>query len=79
MADGQEYVIPHRDGISLSPKGTFGPVYDDDERFYVLPLLTTTGPVSTVAKSHEAGETELPEAGGTPCAAGRRGRVATRR
>ena len=43
MADGREYQIPHRDYISLSPKGTFATVYDDEEKFYVLPLLTMTG------------------------------------
>lgn len=43
MADGKEYGIPHPDYISLSPKGTFVTVYDDDEHFYILPLLTMTG------------------------------------
>ena len=47
MADGREYKIPHRDYISLSPKGTFVTIYDDDEHFYVLPLLTMTGLAST--------------------------------
>lgn len=47
MADGREYSVPHPDYISLSPKGTFATVYDDDERFYVLPLLTMTGLAST--------------------------------
>lgn len=46
MADGNEYSVPHPDYISVSPKGTFVTVYDDDERFYVLPLLTMTGLVS---------------------------------
>jgi hypothetical protein len=43
VADGREYEVPHRDYISVSPKGTFVTVYDDDERFVVLPLLTMTG------------------------------------
>jgi len=38
MADGREYPVPHRDYISLSPKGTFVTVYDEEE-----PLLTMTG------------------------------------
>lgn len=46
MADGREYEVPHPDYISLSPKGTFATVYDDEERFYVLPLLTMTDLVS---------------------------------
>lgn len=47
MADGQEYQVPHRDFISLSPKGTFATVYDDDEGFYILPLITMTGLASS--------------------------------
>jgi hypothetical protein len=43
MADGREYEVPHRDYISLSPKGTFVTVYDDQEHYYILPLLTMTG------------------------------------
>ena len=43
MADGREYQIPHRDYISLSPKGTFVTVYDEEEHYFVLPLLTMTG------------------------------------
>jgi hypothetical protein len=41
MADGREYEVPHRDYISLSSKGTLVTVYDDEERFVVLPLLCT--------------------------------------
>jgi hypothetical protein len=48
MADGREYYVPHADYISLSPKGTFATVYDDEERFYVLPLITMTAIVSSV-------------------------------
>jgi len=51
MADGREYQVPHRDYISLSPKGTFATVYDDDEKFYILPLLTMTGIASSTADS----------------------------
>lgn len=43
MADGKEYRVPHRDYISISPKGSYVTVYDDDEHFFVLPLLTMTG------------------------------------
>jgi hypothetical protein len=43
MANGREYQVRHRDYISISPKGTFVTVYDADERFFVLPLLTMTG------------------------------------
>ncbi|NRA27206.1 MAG: hypothetical protein HRU10_08160 [Opitutales bacterium] len=43
MADGKSYPVPHSDYISLSPKGTYVTVYDDDEHFFVLPLLTMTG------------------------------------
>jgi hypothetical protein len=42
--------VPHRDYISLSPKGTFATVYDDEEHYFVLPLLTMTGLVSTTPK-----------------------------
>ena len=49
MADGKEYQVPHPDYISLSPKGTFVTVYDDEEHFSVLPLLTMTGLISTVS------------------------------
>jgi hypothetical protein len=50
MADGREYQVPHPDYISLSPKGTFVTVYDDEERFVVLPLLTMTGLASSAPK-----------------------------
>jgi hypothetical protein len=43
MADGREYTVPHKDYISLPPRGTFAIVYDDHGKFYVLPLLTMTG------------------------------------
>jgi len=43
MADGKEYHVPHRDYISLPPKGLFVVVYDDQEHVFVLPLLTMTG------------------------------------
>jgi hypothetical protein len=52
MADGREYAVPHRDYISLSPKGTFVTVYDDHERYFVLPLLTMTGLASTIPKTN---------------------------
>lgn len=43
MADGREYRVPHRDYVFLSPKGTYATVFDAEERFFVLPLLTMTG------------------------------------
>ena len=49
MADGKEYDVPHRDYISLSPVGTFATVYDDEGRYFVLPLITMTGIASTVS------------------------------
>jgi len=49
MADGQEYEVPHSDYISVSPKGTFVTVYDDEEHFFVLQLRTMTGIGSTVS------------------------------
>jgi hypothetical protein len=46
MADGREYAVPHRDFISLSPRGGFAIVYDqvnEEGAFDILPLLTMTG------------------------------------
>ena len=43
MADGKEYPVPHRDYISLPPRGASVIVYDDKGNFTVLPLLTMTG------------------------------------
>lgn len=43
MADGHEYHVPHRDYISLPPKGAFVIVYDEQEHAFFLPLLTMTG------------------------------------
>ena len=51
MADGKEYVIPHRDYISLPPKASYVIVYDDSGHYHVLPLLTMTGLESKVASS----------------------------
>ena len=42
-ADGKEYYVPHRDYLSLPPKGAFVVVYDDLQHVFVLPLLTMTG------------------------------------
>jgi hypothetical protein len=52
MADGREYEVPHRDYISLSPKGTFVTVYDDEEHYFVLPLLTMTGLIAKMPKAN---------------------------
>jgi hypothetical protein len=44
--------VRHRDYISISPKGTYVTVYDDEERFVVLPLLTMTGLASSAPKDN---------------------------
>jgi hypothetical protein len=49
MADGKEYSVPHRDYISIPPRGAYVIVYDGHGRFNVLPLLTMTGLESQVA------------------------------
>jgi hypothetical protein len=49
MADGREYLVPHRDYISIPPKGLYVIVYDDQGRYNVLPLLTMTGLESSVS------------------------------
>ena len=56
IADGKDYEVPHPDYISMSPTGTFVTVYDDDGRFFVLPLITMTGLSSTVSGSHASSE-----------------------
>lgn len=56
MADGREYKVPHPDYISLSPKGTFATVYDDDEGYYILPLLTMTGIAGTTSTTDASAE-----------------------
>ena len=43
MDDGKEYHVPHRDYISLPPRGAFVVVYDEQEHVFVLRLLTMTG------------------------------------
>jgi hypothetical protein len=48
MADGREYLVPHRDYISLPPRAASVIVYDDSGHFTVLPLPTMTGLESTV-------------------------------
>lgn len=52
MEDGRDYEVRHRDYISISPKGTYVTVYDDEERFFVLPLLTMTGLASGAPKDN---------------------------
>ena len=42
-ADGKEYDVPHRDYISLPPKGASVIVYRDDGFFHILSFLTMTG------------------------------------
>ena len=56
MADGNEYKVPHQDYISLSPKGTFATVYNDNEGYYVLPLITMTGIVASNVESSASTE-----------------------
>ena len=51
MADGREYPVPHTDHISLPPNASYVIVYDDDEGFTVLPLLTMTGLESKVSSN----------------------------
>lgn len=55
MADGREYPIPHRDSISLPPRGSFVTLYDDEGPFFVLPLLTMTGLVSQTPDTNGGG------------------------
>jgi hypothetical protein len=43
MADGQDYHVRHREYISLTPKGSAAIIFDDQDHFFVLPLLTITG------------------------------------
>ena len=43
MADGREYKVPHKDYISLPPRGAFVIVYNDVGGAVMLPLLTMTG------------------------------------
>ena len=52
MADGREYPVPHIDHISLPPNASYVIVYDDDEGFTVLPLLTMTGLESRVSAAN---------------------------
>lgn len=47
MADGKEYPVPHPDYISVPPKAAYVIVYNDTGNFFVLPLLTMTGLLST--------------------------------
>ena len=49
MADGREYQVPHKDYISLPPKGAFVIVYNDAGGAFMLPLLTMTG----LGRKHE--------------------------
>jgi len=50
MADGKEYLVPHRDYIWLPPKSAYAIVHEDDGHFTVLPLLTMTGLRSKAAQ-----------------------------
>ena len=45
MADGREYEVPHKDYISLPPKGMFVIVYDDRGHVFMLPVRTMTAVV----------------------------------
>lgn len=56
MADGKEYPVPHRDYISIPPRGLYVIVYDDQGRFTVLPLLTMTGLESSVPGAGAKGQ-----------------------
>ena len=48
MADGREYLVPHRDYISLPPRGSSVIAYDDNGHFTILSLITMTGLQSNV-------------------------------
>jgi hypothetical protein len=52
MADGKEYVVPHRDYIFLPPRASYVIVHEDDGHFNVLPLLTMTGLRTKSADTH---------------------------
>jgi hypothetical protein len=41
-ADGREFFVRTRDHITISPKGTFVQVFDDEERVHSIPLITMT-------------------------------------
>lgn len=56
MADGKAYPVPHRDYISIPPRGSYVIVYDDHGRFNVLPLLTMTGLESKIADRGDQGQ-----------------------
>lgn len=56
MADGKEYSVPHRDYISIPPRGLYVIVYDDQGRFTVLPLPTMTGLESSVPSTGAKGQ-----------------------
>lgn len=43
MADGREYVVPHRDFISFTRKGTSVIVSTENDRIHTLPLIAMTG------------------------------------
>lgn len=48
MADGFTYPVPHPDYISISPKGSYVTVYDDNEGYSVLPMLTMTAIIAPI-------------------------------
>lgn len=41
-ADGREFVVPTRDHILISPRGTFVQIVDEEEKVYSIPLPTMT-------------------------------------
>ena len=43
MADGKEYLVPHRDFIAFNPKRTACIVFTEDDHFHILPFITMTG------------------------------------
>ncbi len=53
MADGKEYLVPHRDYISLPPKAPYVILYDDNGHFTFLPLQTMTGLQSKLSESQK--------------------------
>lgn len=51
MADGKEYLVPHRDFIAFTRKETAVVVASEDDKIHVLPLITMTGITRDVSVS----------------------------
>lgn len=54
MADGTAYPVPHRDYISLGPKGSgICVIYDDEGAAHILSLLTMTSVSTNVSAAKD--------------------------